>query len=1026
LVLFKTMVFKGVCTGPDAACNSQKHICNKCNHKKWCARHCRCPENEEEKKHPTILKTPNQPRRAKSRALKDIRSNLFTPTPEALKATPAALIQEDPEVMTLEGLFECFPPQQDMRNLPSEKTRFAENADELIAQANRNVLNNTVNFLLSILERSAMIILPTAVTYIMGVVANKISAKWNKHFSNPTKREKSLETMALSLFAIVTKLPPKTIAARTARAVIVKACSQKNLDENFSEYSPPRYGEKARKNGKADHSRMIADGKAPLVIKRKISRVSDSIVSDMVDFILSPQNVGTLSWGNNEVLIPNTSTTVVLPKLTRKRPVEAMWEHYRHISNSRAEMDFLSVSGTTTRSQSQTQSVENHKQRVGRTTFIESAGKITSDAEKMMQCVDYVTDALLNVVVEMLQRINNDLVAPALKKEISSLLAILRNFLKVQYDQHASIADDKVPSHGIVHGLSLPSATPQETRCDECRGCMFVEWFMRSKLPMVVEEARTPTNTASVDDALLYIADSLDKFHIYQGHRMRVLNQSTYFSFLENEMAQICLSTMLNCIWCIWVIDWKMKFEAQRFREASTHHYGKRGIGWHGVIVVYYTYEAPCEKNKFKARAVRHQVALDQILENGNKQDGFAVLSDMEAAMAQISCEIPHLKRAWVWSDNAGCYHKKELVLGIPLLNVMSSGIKILSIIHTETQDGKGLADGHFSVAFKHVVEYLITRLMNLFRKVCTPAALTDALASKNGLNNSSVQLNYIDREKQEQLETMLSSISAQASEYFARANEYIFNPDADDAAEWAQLDLSKVENWATICFEIRVRAYSRIGSGARFQVNFEEGSFTHIPDESDTPGVVSTGGPAEPTVPSSFADLNDEESVHEEEEDDDDYIVNEFSIEDIEDPNDSDDEEEMEETSDEPEEGDEGSDKEERVYGKPEYKPTVTGVLVSKRLTFGVIRGKEEAMERILKQAAEKDDDQNPERSVVARAIAMASESMSSETSTIRDGKADMPEYDLAKGYTLPDAAWQRDQGWARPICGVHVFESK
>jgi hypothetical protein len=36
------------------------------------------------------------------------------------------------------------------------------------------------------------------------------------------------------------------------------------------------------------------------------------------------------------------------------------------------------------------------------------------------------------------------------------------------------------------------------------------------------------------------------------------------------------------------------------------------------------------------------------------------------------------------------------------------------------------------------------------------------------------------------------------------------------------------------------------------------------------------------------------------------------------------------------------------------------------------------------------------------------------------------MPEYDLAKGYTLPDAAWQRDQGWARPICGVHVFESK
>jgi hypothetical protein len=541
---------------------------------------------------------------------------------------------------------------------------------------------------------------------------------------------------------------------------------------------------------------------------------------------------------------------------------------------------------------------------------------------------------------------------------------------------------------------------------------MFVEWFMRSKLPSVVEEARTPANAESVDDACLYIADSLDKFHIYQGHRMRVLNQSTYFAYLENQMAQICLLTMAHCSWCIWVIDWKMKFEAERFREASTHHYGKRGIGWHGIIVVCYTYEAPCQKNNFKARAVRHQVALDQILGNGNKQDGFAVLSDMEAAMAQVSCETPHLKLARVWSDNAGCYHKKELVLGIPLLNVMSSGIKILSIIHTETQDGKGLADGHFSVAFKHVVEYLITRLMNTFRKVCTPAALTDALASKNGLNNSGVQLNYIDRKKQEQLETILSSIAAQASEYFARANEYIFNPAADDEAAWAQLDLSKAENWAAVSFEIRVHAYSRIGSGARFHVNFEEGSFTHIPDETDAPGVVFTGS----TV-SSFADSNDEESVDEEE--DDDCIVEQFSIEDIEDWNDSDDEtseaEEMEETPDEPEEGDEGSDEEERLYGQPEYKPTVTGVLVSKRLTFGVIRGKEEAMERILKQAAEKDDDQNPERSVVARAIAMASDSMGSEKSTIRDGKADMPEYDLANGYALPDATWHRDQGWAR-----------
>jgi hypothetical protein len=459
LVLFKTMVFNGVCTGPGASCNSQKLICGKCNNERWCTRHCKCPQNALEKKCPALLKTPNQPRAAKDRAVDEIFANLKLEmfTPQALKAMPATLRrQEDPEVTTLEGLIECFPTQQDIRNTPTESTRFAVDAEELIAQANRNVLSNAVNFLLLILERSAEIILPTAVTCIMGHVATKILAKWSKFFSNPAKREKSMETMAIGLFAIATALPPKTIAARAARAVIVEACSQKNLDENFYEYGPPKYGEKARKNGKADYSRMITEGKTPLVIKRKISRVSDIIVSDMVDFILSPQNVGTLSWGKNEVLIPNTSTTVVLPKLTRKRPIEAMWEHYRHISNSRAEMDFLAVSETTTRSQSQTRAVEKHKQRVGRTTFIDSARKITSDAEKMMQSVDYVTDALLNVVVEMLQRINDDLVAPALKKHISSLLAILRNFLKVQYDQHASIEGDNVSSACFFQLQLLP------------------------------------------------------------------------------------------------------------------------------------------------------------------------------------------------------------------------------------------------------------------------------------------------------------------------------------------------------------------------------------------------------------------------------------------------------------------------------------------------------------------------------------------------------------------------------------------
>lgn len=40
---------------------------------------------------------------------------------------------------------------------------------------------------------------------------------------------------------------------------------------------------------------------------------------------------------------------------------------------------------------------------------------------------------------------------------------------------------------------------------------------MREMLPNAVEESRTPANSESVDDALLFIKDALEKFHLMSG-----------------------------------------------------------------------------------------------------------------------------------------------------------------------------------------------------------------------------------------------------------------------------------------------------------------------------------------------------------------------------------------------------------------------------------------------------------------------------------------------------------------------------
>ena len=48
---------------------------------------------------------------------------------------------------------------------------------------------------------------------------------------------------------------------------------------------------------------------------------------------------------------------------------------------------------------------------------------------------------------------------------------------------------------------------------------------MRQMLRQAVEDSRTNANSESVDDALQFIKDSLHCFHLYQGHRNRVINQ---------------------------------------------------------------------------------------------------------------------------------------------------------------------------------------------------------------------------------------------------------------------------------------------------------------------------------------------------------------------------------------------------------------------------------------------------------------------------------------------------------------------
>ena len=296
----------------------------------------------------------------------------------------------------------------------------------------------------------------------------------------------------------------------------------------------------------------------------------------------------------------------------------------------------------------------------------------------------------------------------------------------------------QVCTHGIQRALSRPSSEDSAHRNEgcgkRCDGCLFVDYFMSSLLPTAIEASRTPSNAKSVDDALRYMGDSLVRFHLYQGHRIRVCNQQLAIAKIEEELKNEVLQNKISGSSAVLTIDWKMKFNKERSRESSIHNYGKRGIAWHEAVLTYYVWSHGSQS------AERVQLSFDQILGTGNKQDGLAVLSMVEALLVKVKSELPHITRiAAICSDNAACYHRKELIFAIPILNKKLKSLTVDRLIHTETQDGKGACDSHGAISHRHVQRNFLRAREEKTetKKVCTPRNLAEAISCKGGVQNN-------------------------------------------------------------------------------------------------------------------------------------------------------------------------------------------------------------------------------------------------------------------------------------------------
>lgn len=373
----------------------------------------------------------------------------------------------------------------------------------------------------------------------------------------------------------------------------------------------------------------------------------------------------------------------------------------------------------------------------------------------------------------------------------------------------------------------------------------------------------TESYEAQVDDAIAFIEDAAVRMECYMAHRVRVVNQQKKIDDMHQQLRQACQDSKKDGTTMFVHIDWKMKYEPKSSAEPTLAHYGKRGMSWHGAYIVFYKYK--------DGKAVKHKMYLDQIMTGSSKQDSLSVLAMVEALVVQLQHMFPQMEDIWLQSDNAGCYHKKDLTLFIPILNAHYR-LKISQVIHTETQDGKGLIDAHFAHASMWLQRFLLTVQVNKVNTINTEWQLAEALCWRGGMPNSFVQLVRCNRNRLDAVNKALAKSSDSGDEYFSRANHYIYNVPEDSGKEWKSLDLTKEENWTKATYQFRVFAHSGIGDGVLFQVDVGAGTFTHeVSEDADDDSSKGSGQDEDDEIEEDDESVGDDSDFEEEEEDSDD-----------------------------------------------------------------------------------------------------------------------------------------------------------
>ena len=247
-------------------------------------------------------------------------------------------------------------------------------------------------------------------------------------------------------------------------------------------------------------------------------------------------------------------------------------------------------------------------------------------------------------------------------------------YLKTTYRDHCQ-EESACPDHCRVFALSDAKDADYQTLCNHehdhaCRDCDSLKEVIQ-EIQRSISEYSSKINDKEKEDDLRYEADIAEvKIKEWKAHIMRAQNQ-------EQSKQNILLSLQQNEVFVI--LDWAMKFTQMKFREKQSEWFGKRGINWHICCVI------SSKEDKLEVTSYAH-------LFNSCTQDWFSVLSIIENLLSIIKKSNLGITKAYLRSDEAGCYHNSSLIASLRDIGDRQ-GIEIVRYDHSEPQHGKDLCD---------------------------------------------------------------------------------------------------------------------------------------------------------------------------------------------------------------------------------------------------------------------------------------------------------------------------------------------